>query len=105
MNNTKDTALIKLISAKNLLAQCTTIQRAKEIMDIAAAAEVYAKRAKLSSETVQQAIEVKVTAQRMLGKMLKKTEKAKGARGQLNGKTCSGGIKLKPPENSTCPYH
>ena len=43
----RDQAIIKLEGAYKLLAECTTIQKAKNIIDVAEAARVYAKRAKL----------------------------------------------------------
>ena len=71
----QDKAIIKLEGAYKLLAECDTIQKAKTLIDIAETARVYAKRAKLSADTVLKAIEVKATAERMLGEMLQGTER------------------------------
>ena len=74
-----DNALIKIEQANRLLAECKTIQEAKQIIDVAKAAEIYAKRAKLSQDTIKKATDLKLTAERLLGQMLQNTERAKGA--------------------------
>jgi maltose-binding protein MalE len=47
-------------------------------LDVAAAAEIYARRVKLSQETVDYALEIKLRAERGLSEMLARTPKHKG---------------------------
>jgi len=74
-----DGVIAKLDVAKRALLQAKTIQETKKIMNIAGAAEVYAKRQKLGEEAIGYAHEIKVYALRKLGEMLKNTERAKPA--------------------------
>lgn len=82
---TNDAVLVKLEGAYRLLAEAKTIQDTKKIIDMATAAEVYAKRQKLSEESINYATNIKVEALRQLGMMLKATERNKGERGQFTG--------------------
>lgn len=83
MNN----ALIKLDQATKLLTEVRTIQDAKSIIAIAEAAKVYAKQAKLGSQAILYASQVKMKAQRLLGEMLKNSSKNKGGRPKISGYT------------------
>ena len=64
-----------------LLAQCKTADQVKRLADLSEAARVYAKRIGASREVVNRAAEYKLRAERRLGEILAKTEKAKGAAG------------------------
>lgn len=84
-----DQVLVKLDAARTALAQAQTIQQAKKIMDIAGAAEIYAKRQHLSEEAIGYAHSIKIEALRRLGEILKDSPKAKGAPGPGRGKAGS----------------
>jgi adenine-specific DNA-methyltransferase len=87
-----DIVLAKLDTARQALAEAKTIQETKKILDVAAAAEIYAKRQKLGEEAVQYATSIKIEALRQLGRMLQETERNKGA--------ILRGAKLVPRENN-----
>ena len=93
---TTDIVLQKLDTAKNALAEAKTIQETKRILDVAAAAEILARRQKLGEEAVQYATSIKVEALAQLGRMLKETPKNTGVR--MSGKDI-GGTKWEPPIN------
>lgn len=88
MDKTADSTLEKIDTARQLLAQCSTIPKAKKIIDIARTAEIYARRARLSQETIIQALGVRVIAMRMLGAMLKEIDFSTGSKGIGNPKKC-----------------
>ena len=67
MNN----SLIKLDQAKALLAEVNSVQDAKEIVDTAQAAEIYAKKVLKSEEAEMYARAIKLEAQRKAGEFLK----------------------------------
>lgn len=71
-------ALAKLDRATHMLAEAKTLDEVKGIMDIAEAARVYARAAKLGLEAYNHAAEVKVRAERKAGEMLKQLERSKG---------------------------
>lgn len=89
----KDTVVMKLDTATRMLAEAKTIQQAKQIMDMADAAKVYAKRQKLGEEAVGYANSIKIEAMRRLGEIWSEAPKNKGARGIFN----TGGSCLEPP--------
>ncbi len=72
-----DTVIVRLEAARAALAEAKTIQQSKAIADVAAAAEIYARRQKLGEEAVDFAHSVKIEALRLLGEILKDTPKAK----------------------------
>lgn len=76
-----DLVLAKLDTARTALAEAKTIQETKKILDVAAAAEILAKRQKLGEEAVQYATSIKVEALAQLGRMLQDNPKNTGARG------------------------
>lgn len=75
-----DNIIVKLEAARIALADAD-IKTAKNIADVAAAAEVYAARQKLGEEVEQQAYAIKIDALRRLGELLKSTPKNTGAMG------------------------
>jgi hypothetical protein len=77
---TTDIVIAKLDSARTALAEAKTIQETKKIIDIAVAAEIYAKRQELGEEAVQYATSIKIEALRQLGTMLKESPKNEGGR-------------------------
>lgn len=62
--------------ASAALTEAKTIQQTKKILDVAAAAEIYARRQKLGVEAEDLATAIKVEALRKLGEMLQKAPKA-----------------------------
>jgi site-specific DNA-methyltransferase (adenine-specific) len=78
-----DLVIIRLDSANRALSEAKTIQDTKKIVDIAHAAEIYAKRQKLGDEAISYALAIKVRALAHLGALLKDTPKNEGAKGIL----------------------
>lgn len=72
--------LAKLERAAQLLAEVRTIDDAKKVADIATAAEVYARRAKLGLESQNIAAEIRLGAERIAGEMLAKLQRGTGGR-------------------------
>lgn len=72
-------ALAKLSNATKMLAEVRSAHDAQKIMNMAAAAEYYAKKAKLGEEAISYAHAIKVDAERLLGGFLKETPKASGS--------------------------
>jgi site-specific DNA-methyltransferase (adenine-specific) len=66
-----DLIVVKVDRARMLLAEARDASQAKQVADLAQAAEVYAKRQKLSEEVIQHAHAVKVDALTLLGEFLK----------------------------------
>lgn len=95
-----DAVVASMRRASSALAEAKTIQQTKKILDVAAAAEIYARRQKLGEEAEDLAASIKVEALRKLGEMLQATPKAKGARA-VGGDHRSGGSISAPPESAT----
>jgi N6-adenosine-specific RNA methylase IME4 len=92
-----DTIVSKLHQARTALAEAKTLSETKEILDVAAAAELYAKRQQLGEEAEQYAYSVKMAAKIKLGEILVKTPKNEGTRGQLIGRGVIGSDFVEPP--------
>lgn len=86
-----DPVIVRLMQAGTALAEAKTMQHTKAILDVAAAAEIYAKRQQLGEEAIGIAHSVKIEALRKLGEMLKATPKNEG---QIRR-----GTKMEPREN------
>lgn len=67
--------LAKLSQATKMLAEAKTLNEVKHIIDIAEAARVYAKAAKMGLEAYNHAAEVKARAERKAGEFLAKLER------------------------------
>lgn len=87
----QDSVVASLQRASNALAEAKTIQQTKQIIDVAAAAEIYAKRQQLGEENIAIAHSIKLEALRKLGEMLKSTPKNEGQ--------ILRGTKMEPREN------
>jgi len=98
---TTDPVIISLGRAQTALVEARTLSETKKIIDIAVAAEIYAKRQSMSQESIDYAYSIKIDALRKLGEMLQETPKNKGTKSQLSGKNSSGGTKMEPPEEAT----
>lgn len=66
-----DSVIVRLEAARTALSEAKTIQQSKAIADVAAAAEIYARRQKLGEEAIDFAHAVKIEALRKLGELLK----------------------------------
>ena len=90
-----DSVIASMTRASFALAEAVTVSQTKTIIDVARAAEIYAKRQHLSESAISQATSVKVEAMRKLGEILKATPKAKT---RMNGKNFDG-TKKEPSKN------
>jgi len=72
--------LRKLDNATRMLAEVRDAKDAKHVMDIASAAEHYARKQKLGEEAIGHAHSIKIEAQAMLGAFLEQAEKHIGGR-------------------------
>ena len=70
--------LVKLDQATRMLAEAKTLEEIKTILDVAEAARVYARAAKLGLEAYNHAAEIKVRAERKAGEMLAQLERSPG---------------------------
>lgn len=85
--HTQNTALAKLSAATAALAEARSLDEVKHVIDMAAAARVYARAAKLGLEAANHAAEIKVRAERKAGELLQQLERDKpGPRGELNSR-------------------
>ena len=93
----KDLILQRVDKARALLLQARNAPDAKKVADMAHAAAVYAKRQRLSQETIDYAVSVRVDARVLMGDFLRHAEKNVGVKmhGGTKGKT--GGYKVEPP--------
>lgn len=94
-----DIVVQKLDAARTALAEAKTIQETKRILDVAAAAEILARRQKLGEEAILYATAIKVEALAQLGRMLKGTPRNKGVRLVGGSKKYSGGSEVIPPDD------
>ena len=76
-----DLMVVQLDRARTALAEAKTIGETKKIMDMAHAAQIYARRQQLGEEAMAYALAIKIEALRKLGEMLAVTPKNAGARG------------------------
>ena len=65
-----DLIISKLDNARRLLSEAKTLQETKNIVDIAATAEVYARRQQLGEEAIGHALEIKIYTLRKLREIL-----------------------------------
>ena len=72
-----DLMVVQLDRARTALAEAKTIGETKKIMDMAHAAQIYARRQQLGEEAMAYAHSIKYEALRKLGEMLASTPKAK----------------------------
>lgn len=73
-----ETSLALMSRASQLLAEATTVQKAKELKDLALTAADWAKRKGLGDEAIQHARRYAVLAERQMGELLNATPRAKG---------------------------
>lgn len=89
-----DVVVSKLDKARLLLFQAKNASDAKRVMDMAHAAEIYAKRQKMSDEAIGHAHSIKIEATRLLGDFLRTQPKNGGLlkRGSVVPNRNHGGI-------------
>jgi len=84
-----------------LLAEANTIQKAKDLKDLALTAADWARRKGMGEEAVQYARSYALDAERKMGQMLIEAPKAKGAKGNPGGRGApivrSQGVTTQPP--------
>jgi N6-adenosine-specific RNA methylase IME4 len=93
----RDLIVSRLSSALALLAQARNATDAKQVADLARAAEVYARRQKLSQEAIDFAVTIKVDALTLMGDFLKAGPKNTGTAGQ--GRPRKGSTIRELPKN------
>jgi len=93
-----DLVLVRLSAARIALKDAKTIQDTKRIVDLAAAAEIYAKRQQLSQESIDYAHDIKIEALAQLGRMRREAPKATG--GEHGGRSKIDGTR-RGPSNPT----
>ena len=64
-----------------MLAEANTIQKAKELKDLALTSQDWAKRKNMGDEAIQYCRSYAFEAERRMGEMLAETDRAKGAKG------------------------
>jgi site-specific DNA-methyltransferase (adenine-specific) len=88
----EDRIIAQLDAARAMLAGATDATGAKRVADLARAAEVYARRQKLSQECISHATEVRVDAMTLLGEHLKAAG-PQGADSTRRGESVNGHLK------------
>ena len=73
-----DLMVVQLDRARTALAEAKTIGETKKVMDMAHAAQIYARRQQLGEEAMAYALAIKIEALRKLGEMLAVTPKQTG---------------------------
>lgn len=76
-----ESSLAILSNATRMLAEVKTIDDAKNLKDVAAAAKLYAQKHNLGKEAVAHAREIEIKSEIKLGELLREMEKNKGAQG------------------------
>ena len=77
----KENSVAIFTKASQMLAEADTIQKAKELKDLALTAADWAKRKGMGEEAIRYARSYALEAERKMGQMLAETERAKGAAG------------------------
>jgi hypothetical protein len=76
--------LVKLGRAVEMLAECKTLPEVKEVINLAAAAEAYAKTAKLGLEAQNHAAEIKIRAEVIAAGFMARLDRSVGGRPTKN---------------------
>lgn len=93
------TSIVIFTKASQLLAEANTIQKAKELKDLALTAKEWARRKGLGQDAIKYCEEYKRRAEIRLGEMLLATDRAKGASkpGTKRGTTRLPDVTASPP--------
>lgn len=97
---TNQTSLAIMSKVEKMLAEATTIQKAKEVRNLALSAVDFAKRNKLGFVTINKIMMYANQAFIVMGERLAETERAKGVRVKGGSKRVTGGNIVLPPEDS-----
>jgi hypothetical protein len=89
-----DLIVLRLDTARMALVEARDAGDAKKVADVARAAEVYAKRQKLSEETIAYATAIKIDAMTLMGEFLQTAPKASG--GEHGGRSRIDGSRKEP---------
>ena len=81
-----NTSLALMSRASQMLAEATTIQKAKELKDLALTAQDWARRKGMGEEAIQHCRSYALMAERRMGEMLAATPRAKNRPGPGRGK-------------------
>lgn len=81
MNHNGETSIVLMTKAALMLSEANTVQKAKELKDLALTAKDWATRKGLGDAAIQHARFYALEAERRMGELLAATERAKGARG------------------------
>ena len=76
-----ENSLVVMSNAAKMLAEANTIQKTKELKDLALTAADWAKRKGMGEDTIRYCKSYALEAQRKMGELLKATERNKGAAG------------------------
>lgn len=93
-----ENSVVIFTRASQMLAEATTIQKAKELKDLALTAADWARRKDMGEEAIQYAQSYAFDAERRMGEMLAETERAKGTR--LAGRDIGGHVVLPPRDDA-----
>ena len=93
-----ETSIVLMSKAALMLAEANTIQKAKELKNLALTAADWAKRKGLGDEAIQYCRSYALEAERKMGEMLKETERARGA--LLVGRDIGGAPRVLPKDDS-----
>lgn len=85
------------------LSECKTAMEAKQIADVAQAARIYLERTNASVETVNNATEIRILAERQMGAFLKEMPFIRGNMVVLKGRDSSGNTLSSFPEDKKVP--
>lgn len=97
MNNSgQDLVIVKMDQAKQALAEAKTIQQTKQILDVADAAETYARRQQLGEDVIAYAHAIRIEALRRLGTLIREGQDKGELAGQGRPEKPSNGEGLIP---------
>ena len=82
MKHENDVALMRLSTAMVALSQCKTAMDAKHVSDVAEAARIYLARTNAGIDAVNEATEIRILAERHMGKFLAEMDKANSSDAQ-----------------------
>jgi hypothetical protein len=78
--DSSDLVLAKIDQARLALAEAKTILETKQIADVAEAARAYLRRVGATTETINNAMEIRLRAERRMGQMMQQAPKNPGVR-------------------------
>ena len=85
-----ENSLVIFTQAAKMLVEATTIQKAKELKDLALTAQDWATRKKMGEQSIQHCRSYAFDAEKRMGELLKATERAKGGQPYQNSTSTPG---------------